>query len=499
MHQGGEIHHRTVCKLGWAQAFDAQNQAVALRQLVLQAGQGVGVALKQDHAQFGQGVALGWRAGAHICLHRGWQRVQKGGERAVGARRFDEGEVARGERGGDVMHQTQHRLRYAPNSATAGQKPVAVGFSRRPRQGVNRADRAVGEIVFARSLRARRVLVIQIHGVILHGGQQIAQRGEACRFWGDLAALGGCCREVGGQRAVGLRQRLHQPVQIERAAGLGAGARAAHAAEGLHADHGADEVAVDVHIAGVNALAQLGNGFVDATVYAEGQAVAGGVDGVEHRAELLAPVAQHMQHRAEHLALQAVDGVELDQRGTNKGAQPAAFIAPQPGDAKASGLHAGDMGFQVVAGLGIDDGAEVGVHAVGVAQAPVVHRVSDHADHPVGHIFLNAQQTQGRAALTGRIEGRGQHVGDQLLGQCGRVGNERVLPAGLGDQHNAAALRAEALRHGARNQLRHFGGAGEHHPGHRRMRHQRRAHRAAVSGNELHRIGRHAGRVQRVH
>ena len=58
------------------------------------------------------------------------------------------------------------------------------------------------------------------------------------------------------------------------------------AAEGLHADDGADNIAVDVDVAGGDALADMGDGLVDAAVDAEGQAVAGRVDGVDQAFEL---------------------------------------------------------------------------------------------------------------------------------------------------------------------------------------------------------------------
>ena len=55
-------------------------------------------------------------------------------------------------------------------------------------------------------------------------------------------------RRVDGERLFGA-----EAVQVMRAAGLGAGARQALAAERLHADHGADHVAVDVDVADVRA------------------------------------------------------------------------------------------------------------------------------------------------------------------------------------------------------------------------------------------------------
>src|SRR3546814_17848087 len=69
--------------------------------------------------------------------------------------------------------------------------------------------------------------------------------------------------------------------QVVRAAGFGAGAGQAFAAERLHADHGADLAAVDVAVADVGAAGDALHGVVDADVGAAGEAVAGGVDGVD--------------------------------------------------------------------------------------------------------------------------------------------------------------------------------------------------------------------------
>src|SRR5260221_14775807 len=66
-----------------------------------------------------------------------------------------------------------------------------------------------------------------------------------------------------------------EAVEIMRAAGLGPGARQALAAEGLHADDGADHVAVDVEVADPHPTLDRAHPLVHAAVDAEGEAVAG--------------------------------------------------------------------------------------------------------------------------------------------------------------------------------------------------------------------------------
>jgi hypothetical protein len=102
---------------------------------------------------------------------------------------------------------------------------------------------------------------------------------------------------VHGQRALGGEAR-----EVVRAAGLGPGAGQAFAAEGLHPDHRADDVAVDVAVAGAHAALDVRDGAVDAAVDAEREPVTGGVDRVDHGVEVARGVAHHVQDRAEHLA-----------------------------------------------------------------------------------------------------------------------------------------------------------------------------------------------------
>src|SRR6185437_4323455 len=79
-----------------------------------------------------------------------------------------------------------------------------------------------------------------------------------------------------GRRGVdGHRLLCRKTWQIMRAAGLWAGAGQAVAAERLHADHGADHVAIDVDVADLKAVDRVLDGVVDPRMNAEGQPVAG--------------------------------------------------------------------------------------------------------------------------------------------------------------------------------------------------------------------------------
>ena len=304
-------------------------------------------------------------------------------------------------------------------------------------------------------------------------------------------------RGQGPQGGAGLG--LHQPVQIKRAASLGTGAGQTHAAKRLHPYHGTNHVAVDIQVAGVDACAQVGNGLVDAAVHAKGQAVAGGIDAVDQGVQRITAVAHHVQHRAEHLALQTRRAVDLDQGRCHIVAVQRAVLARGARHRHAGSGHALDMGLDLAARFGVDHRADVGGQAIRVAQGVLLQRLFEHADGAIGHVFLHAQQAQRRTALAGRVECRCQHIAHHLLGQRGGIDHHGILATGFGDQRNRPAFRAQALRQRAGNQARHFGGAGKHHAMHARVRHQGGPGGVALAGHQLQRVLRDAGGMQDGH
>lgn len=108
---------------------------------------------------------------------------------------------------------------------------------------------------------------------------------------------------------------IEQAAQVKRAAGFGAGARQAVATEWLGADDSADNVAVDVDIACMNPADNAGYVCGNAGMQAEGEAVAGGVDGIDNAVEISAAVAHDVQDRAENFLGNIGDVVDLNDRG----------------------------------------------------------------------------------------------------------------------------------------------------------------------------------------
>ena len=114
------------------------------------------------------------------------------------------------------------------------------------------------------------------------------------------------CRGVNGNGLLGA-----EAVQVVRAAGLGASAAQAFAAKGLHADHGADHVAVDVDVADVRGMGHCLGPAVDAGLDAQGEAVAQRVDLINHVRWLAAPT-HHLQHGAKDFGLDIGDASHFE-------------------------------------------------------------------------------------------------------------------------------------------------------------------------------------------
>ena len=269
------------------------------------------------------------------------------------------------------------------------------------------------------------------------------------------------------------------------------------AAEGLHADDRADQVAVDVDVAGGDAFGDQRDGLVDARVQSEGERVARVVDGVHERLEIGAPVTQHVQHRAEHLALHLGDVADLDERRRHEGAARRRSRQRQLLDAAAAGAHRFDVALDVLLGLARDDRADVGGEAIGIVDDEFAQRAPEHDEHALGDVLLQAQDAQRRAALAGAVERGGEHVADHLLGQRRGIDDQRVLAAGLRDQRHRLARRSEPRGELALDQARDGGRAGEHHAAHALVGDQRRAD-IARAGQQLQRTGRHAGLEQQL-
>ena len=84
-----------------------------------------------------------------------------------------------------------------------------------------------------------------------------------------------------GARPVRARRVAQQAVQIKRSTGLRPGAGKPLASEGLHTDHRADDVAIDVDVADARALENRIARGIDTRGDTERQAITGGIDRID--------------------------------------------------------------------------------------------------------------------------------------------------------------------------------------------------------------------------
>ena len=259
-----------------------------------------------------------------------------------------------------------------------------------------------------------------------------------------------------------MRTAGEQAIQIQRAAGFRSGPRQTFAAKRLHADHGANHIAVNVQVADFGAAGDLSDGLIDAGMDAEGQTVAGGVNLLDQLIQSVTVIANHVQHRAKDLFFQLIKALELDQGRRNEGpALPLTRILavfPYRLEHRAAlGAQALNMAFNILFRFGIDDRTNVGGQTARVAHPAFAHRAAQHGQRMVGDLFLQAEYTQGGTALPGAIKRRGQHVDHHLLGEGGGVDDHGVHPAGFSDKRRRATLCIQAAGDVALQQRGDFG------------------------------------------
>ena len=144
--------------------------------------------------------------------------------------------------------------------------------------------------------------------------------------------------------------------------------------------------------------------LVDAAVYSQRQAVASGVDRIEHLVEVLRGVADDVQDRSEDLVLEAADAIERKERRRDEDAAAARFGQTDTMQQAALRCDRCDVGFERVARCGIDDRPHIGREQRGIADRELVHRSTKQLDHGRRDVVLHEQHAQSRAALARAVE-----------------------------------------------------------------------------------------------
>ena len=103
-----------------------------------------------------------------------------------------------------------------------------------------------------------------------------------------------------------------------RSTRFGPGARQAFSAEGLHADHRADDVPVHIQVADRCTPPDVLRPGVQAGVHPHGETETGGVDLVDDAIEVLERESRHVEDRSETLAGQVADRTHLERHRRDK-------------------------------------------------------------------------------------------------------------------------------------------------------------------------------------
>ena len=203
-----------------------------------------------------------------------------------------------------------------------------------------------------------------------------------------------------------------------------------------------------------------------------------------------------MEDRAENLTVEPVGAVDLESAGREKGAVPSSGRQRALVEQPALAGHPGSVALQRFAGGLVDNRSDIGRNQCRIADRQLRHRADQHRQQPIGDIGLDIEKAQRRAALSGALEGGGQDIDDNLLGQCRGIDDHRVLPTGLCDQRHDRAGTAGEFEI---DQPRGFGRSGKGDAGDPGIGDQGSADRLAGPGQQMEHVARDAGLVQQPH
>src|SRR5690606_15422720 len=158
-------------------------------------------------------------------------------------------------------------------------------------------------------------------------------------------------------------------------------------------------------------------------------AVAGGIHGIEYLAEVLAPIAQDVQHRTKYLPFDPTDIVDLDQGGRDEGPVLRGGRQGKLQHVQSRVAHLPYMVSDALRRFGVDDGTDIGGEMIRIADTQFVHGAAQHLQEAVRAIVLYAENAQGRATLSDRKSTRlnSSHVKISYAVFCLKKKNEEIM------------------------------------------------------------------------
>ena len=204
-----------------------------------------------------------------------------------------------------------------------------------------------------------------------------------------------------------------------RPAGFRAGARQPLTAKRLHTHHRANLIAVHIQIAHACANPDRFNGFFDARMHAQCEAIAARVNRIDHLQQFARLKRDHMQHRAEHFILDGIKAGNFKRAGRKEMSLRNIHRQRRLSDLAKLRGHAFAVRDQHLKRLAVDHRADVGVEPRRIAQCQFLHRAFQQKRDARRDVLLHAQNSQRRTALPGTVEGRSDHIIHHLLRQGG--------------------------------------------------------------------------------
>ena len=158
-------------------------------------------------------------------------------------------------------------------------------------------------------------------------------------------------------------------------------------------------------------------------------------------------------------------------------------------------VHHLDMSDKLFPGRAINDRSYINGDITGIANGQLVSGPRDHRKHFIGDVLLHTEKAERRAALPSRTKGGGNDVVGHLFRKRGRIDDQCIDAACLGDQgHYRSILRSQS----AIDVARRFRGARECNTRDIWQGHKRRADRA-ITGQKMQDGGRDPGLMQKPH
>ena len=183
----------------------------------------------------------------------------------------------------------------------------------------------------------------------------------------------------------------------------------------------------------------------------ESQAVALGIDGINHLVDVLGFKRSHVQNRAENFLFQLFNSAHLKHCRRH---EQALLRYVQFLEQLALLLEFLAMVGNLLAGIFVDHRAHIGRQLPRITNAQFLHGTVEHFQQIIGNVLLYIQHAKCRTALTGALEGGCQHITHHLLRQRGGIHDHGVQATGFCHQR---CIRLHVFGHGLVDPLRRGG------------------------------------------